>query len=121
MPHPLPRIQFKIIQNLLFRTIHETPLHGMESEIFNKNRVRFQSRLMAGILEVQHSLRIFQVLFHTAKINARVACWKFLPRINQAFVDTIKLVALWKKILKPIPLRNRRFDERGRCVRIVFE
>ena len=30
--------------------------------------------------------------------------------VNQAFVNAIKLVVLWKKILKPVPLRNRRFD-----------
>src|ERR1051326_3908331 len=82
------------------------------------------SRLTAHVAHVFDCAQVLRLFEYAGEMDAR-GLRMLLPQLgpagNQLLVQRVELVATGLRLLEPIPLRNRRFEQRGRGIGIVFE
>ena len=85
-----------------------------------------QSGLARGVLQIGQRAGILGILGHAGEMKM-LRAGEFLPGVDQALMDRIELVGALRddvaldRLFEPGPLKNRRFENRGRRIRVVLQ
>ena len=123
---PFPGIEFE--RGLDFAGVAEIDEAAVvaPSDRFDIEQGGLNAALPRGVLEIGQGAGILGVLGHPRQMQVASGS-HLLPRLDQPFMDRVELVGTGGNDVpldspaRPGPLKNRRLEDRGRCVGIILQ
>src|SRR5271169_288336 len=126
MKHPFPGIEFEGKRDFAIVEIDEAafvaPSDGLDIE-----QCGLKAGLPCGILEIGKRAGVLGVVERSREMQAADSVADLLPCFDQAFMQRVELVGAGGKempldpLLEPGPLKDRRLENRGRRIRVIFQ
>ena len=123
--HPFPRIEFEQKLDRTTVGIDEAAVVA-PTDVLDIDQCGSKAGLPRGVLEISQRAGILLVFGGSREMKVGSLA-DFFPRLNQVIMDRIELVGMGgndaplDRLLEPCPLKDRRLEDRGRCIRVVFQ